>query len=200
MTAPTPPAEPGATPPAEPTTAPPAEPATGDGLGEAGRKALEAERTARKELEKQIKALESRDPLKELLAKLGDQPVAPGTDPVAALAERVTKAEERAAKAELDNLRTAVRDAKGLTAEQAAELRGSTLEDLAAHADRLLAAFPAAANGNGATTGIPRPDPSQGARGSSNHIEAAITEARKKGDTREVIRLMAILGQQQPAR
>lgn len=187
MGQPTTPAEPTAEPSTPPAT--PAEPATGDGLGEAGKKALDAERAARKALEAEVKALKERDPVKEVLAKLG-QTQEPGTDPVAALAERVTKAEERAAKAELENMRNSVRDAKGLTPAQAAELVGATRDDLEAHADRLLAAFPASTTAaNGSTPGTPAPDPSQGARGGGADLHAALTAARSKGDVMESIRL-----------
>lgn len=194
MGQPNPPAE-GATPPADPTTppgTPPAEPATGDGLGEAGKKLLAEMRAENKDLQKQVKALQDRDPLKDLLAKLGGQPIEPGTDPVAALTERVTKAEERADKAELAGLLRDVADAKGLTKAQAAELVGTTQEQLEAHADRLLAAFPAAPATGGSTPptpGTPAPDPSQGSRGGGADLHAAIKAAQDKGDVMEAIRL-----------
>lgn len=151
MTDPTPPAPP-AEPPADPTTPP----ATGDGLGEAGKKALQEEREARKALEREIKALKERDPVKELLAKLGQEP-ATGDDPAKALQDRIDAMERRAAEAEAKALRAEVASEKGLTAAQAKRLQGSTRKELEADADDLLASFPKAA-------GTPRPDPTQGAR------------------------------------
>ena len=181
------PADPGATPPA---TTPPADPpktdppATGDGLSEAGKKALAEERAARKELEKQVKELQARDPLKAIAEALGQKPTgATGDD----LAATVKQLQQQMRDAELKAARLEVAAAKGMTAEQAAELRGSTREELEAHADRLRALFPATAAS--ATPGVPAPDPSQGARGGGPDREALIREAQAKGDWREVIRL-----------
>jgi hypothetical protein len=193
MTAPTPPAEPSATPPADPTQppTPPALPATGDGLGDAGRKALDAERTARKELEKQVKDLQARDPVKALLEALGQKPE-PGQDPSQALTERIAAMEERTAKAELEALRLKVAADKGLSPKQAARLRGATRDELEADADELLADFP----GSTSTPGTPRPDPTQGARGSTNDLQAQLKAAQDKGDVREAIRIKQLLAEQ----
>lgn len=57
------------------------------------------------------------------------------------LAERVEASEKRAADAEAKQLRTEIASAKGLTAAQAKRLTGSTMEELEADADDLLAAF-----------------------------------------------------------
>lgn len=188
MGQPNPPADPGATPPA-PTTepAPTDPPATGDGLGEAGKKALAEERAARKELEKQLKALQDRDPVKDLLAKLGQPTTEPGTDPTVALQQRIAAMEERTTAAELKAMRLEVAAAKGFTADQAARLQGATREELEADADRLRALFPTAPTTT--TPGVPAPDPTQGARGGSADREALIKEAQSKGDWRTVIRL-----------
>lgn len=187
MTAPTEPT--GATPPVtEPTTTP--EPATGDGLGDAGKKALTELRQQIKELEKQNKALQDRDPVKAIAEALGVKPAEAGTDAVAALTAQVKSLQESQRKAELEALRLTVAAAKGFTPEQAAELKGSTREELAEHADRLRALFPSApANGTSTTPGTPAPDPSQGARGSTADLQAAIAAAKEKGDVMEQIRL-----------
>lgn len=166
MGQPNPPADPGATPPADPATEPPKTdpPATGgDGLGDAGKKALDALRAELKEARAELKAVKERDPLKELLTKLG-QSQDPGTDPAKALQDRIAAMERKAAEAESRALRAEVAQAKGLTAAQARRLQGSTREELEADADDLLASFPAP-QGDG-KVGTPRPDPSQGARGS----------------------------------
>lgn len=200
MGQPTPPAPPapqpptGATPPAtDPSTTPPATPpapapAPGDqALGEAGLKALQAERDARQKLEKELAALE---PLKGLAAALGVQPGARGAKTeIEALTERIAAQEQRATEAELRATRLEVAAEKGLTAAQAARLQGMTREELAADADQLKALFPAAPAASSGAPGTPAPDPTQGARGGSVELAAAIKAAQDKGDIAEVMRL-----------
>jgi hypothetical protein len=158
------PADPGATPPAPNTEPSKTEPATGDGLGDAGKRALDALRAENKELAKQLKEIAGRDPLKDLLAKLGGTPSEPGTDPAKALQDRIDAMERKAAEAETRAMRLEVAQAKGLNAAQAKRLQGTTREELERDADDLLAAFPTppAADGKPRT---PAPDRSQGARG-----------------------------------
>ena len=72
------------------------------------------------------------------------------------------QATERADKAELEVLRLQVAARKGLTAEQAKRLQGTTAEELDADADELLAAFkppepPPAPPANGSRQGTPVP-------------------------------------------
>lgn len=188
MGQPTPPADPSATPPADPSKTPEptptTPPATGDGLGDAGKKALEAERAARKELEKQIKELQARNPVAELLAKLGEKPAA-GQDANQAVLDRIAALERSKADAELRALRAEVANAKKLPDGLAARLQGSTKEELEADADALLALIPAATG----TPGTPKPDPSQGPRGGANDLAAAIAEATKAGDWQRAIAL-----------
>jgi hypothetical protein len=163
----------GATPPAEPTKNEPAkteQPAT-DGLGEAGKKALEQERAARKELERQLRELQQRDPMKQL----------------AELKQQFEQAQLRA-------LRLEVAAAKGLTPKQAARLQGSTREELEADADDLLATFGTASGAQQSqqSSGTPAPDPTQGARGGMDDLKARIAAAEAKGTregAREAIRL-----------
>jgi hypothetical protein len=57
------------------------------------------------------------------------------------LADRLTDAETRAAQAESELMRVQVAAAKGLTAAQAKRLVGSTVEELEADADEIVAAF-----------------------------------------------------------
>lgn len=166
-------------PPAPP--APPAtQPSTGEQpLGAPGLKALQEERAARQELEKQVAAL---------TAKFA----APTTEPseLEKLTERVAAAEKLADEERSARIRLEVAKTKGLTDAQAAELRGTTTEDLTAHADRLLAAFPAPANADGqqAPPPGPRPDLSQGARGQID-LDAQIADAEAKGDHMRAINL-----------
>ena len=201
--------DPGATPPAggNPTTTPPAGGATppaaeppktadaGDGLGEAGKKALEAERAARKDLEKRLAALE---PLGKLAEALGVKPE-PGKTDVQTLTEQVAALQKQAADDRLGRMRAEVAAEKKLPAALAGRLQGDTREALAADADVLIAAFPAAVGtaGNGASGGTPVPDLSQGARGGANELQAQLKAAQDKGDTKAAIRLKTQIAAQQ---
>lgn len=161
-------------------------PAT-DGLGEAGKKALAEERAARKALEQQIKELQDRDPVKAIAEAIGLKPSdAKGDD----LAATVKQMQQQMRDAELRAIRLEVAADKGLTPQQAARLQGATREELAADADSLKALFPTP------TPGTPAPDPSQGARGGANDLEARLKAAQEKGDTREAIRLKTALAEQ----
>jgi len=132
---------------AEPVTAeaPQGEPA--ETLGDAGRKALTAEREARKVAEKsaaalaeRIKQLESAN-LSELERAQREAAEARST------LEQITK----------QNLRNSVALAKGVPADLVDFLHGDTEDEIAARADVLLARLN--------TPTAPRADPSQGARG-----------------------------------
>jgi hypothetical protein len=188
MTEPTttaPPAEP-----AEPAP-PPATPATGE-LGDAGKRALTELRQQIKELEKQNKALQERDPVKAIAEALGVKPE-PGPTGDQALAEQVKQMQQQMREAELRAARLEVAAAKGLTPAQAARLQGSTREELDADADQLKELFPTTAS---TTPGTPAPDPSQGARGGAQALEAALKDAQDKGNAREAIRIKQLLAEQ----
>lgn len=120
---------------------PPPEPT--DDLGDSGKKALAAERKARRDAERQLKDMQDR------LAAIED---AEKTE-TQRLADKLAEAEARATQAEANALRLQVAQSKGLSAAQAKRLVGSTQEELEADADEILEAFP----GQGAT---PPPDPS----------------------------------------
>jgi hypothetical protein len=180
----TPPAEP-----AEPAT-PPAPPATGE-LGDAGKRALTELRQQIKELEKQNKALQERDPVKAIAEALGVKPE-PGPTGDQALAEQVRQMQQQMREAELRAARLEVAAAKGLTPAQAARLQGTTREELDADADQLKELFPSTSS----TPGTPAPDPSQGARGGAQALEAALKAAQDKGDAREAIRIKQLLAEQ----
>jgi hypothetical protein len=186
MTDPTPPVPtqpaPGATPPTgEPAKIEPAKTSATDDkpLGEAGQKALAEERAARKELEKQVAALA---PLSKLAEALGVK-AEPGKTDVATLTEQIAAMQKDLSDERAGRLRAEVAAAKKLPPELANRLHGSTREELTADADALLAILPTA------PTGTPAPDPSQGARGGVDQLQASLAEAQKTGKTSEVIRL-----------
>lgn len=164
----------------------PADPPKGDEpLGERGLKALQAERDARRALEKQLEGLAPLQKLAEALGTTGE-PGGTGKSEIEQITERLANHEQQLAEANQARWRAEVANAKKLTPEQATELRGSTAEELAAHADRLLALFPAAP----AAPGTPKPDPSQGGLGGSGvNLDAQIAEAQAKGDWRAVLSL-----------
>lgn len=184
-----PPGEPAATPPAAPAPAAPAD--KGAGGKDAVLADLAKERDARQALQKQVDALA---PLQKLAEVLGVTPDKAKPTDIEALAGRLGSLEQRAADAEARAMRAEVAAAKKLPQSLADRLRGSTVEELAADADALLAAFPQP--GQPSNGGTPQPDPTQGARGGSSDVQAALAEAQKKGDVREQIRLKTLLAEQ----
>jgi hypothetical protein len=100
-------------------------------LGEAGKKALDEERKARREAEKQANELKTK------LQELEDKDKSEGQK----LADRAAAAEKRAEESEARILRLEVGAAKGLTPAQARRLVGSTKEELESDADSLLDDF-----------------------------------------------------------
>lgn len=118
-----------------------------DELGDAGKKALEAERREKRAAEKRAKELEAR------LREFEDRDKTEAQK----LAERAEAAEAALAALESNALRSEVALEKGLTPSQAKRLIGSTREELEADADELLKDI-------GTTNGprAPKPDPNQG--------------------------------------
>ncbi|GLY21688.1 hypothetical protein [Micromonospora sp. NBRC 101691] len=169
---------------APPVTPPPVDPPKEDEpLGPAGKKALDEERAARKELERKLAALA---PLEQLAQALGGKATGDGKTDLERLTERLTQHETEIAAERAARYRAEVAAAKGLTPQQAARLQGATREELEADADALLALFPAAPAG----PRNPVPDPSQGPRGTQPpDLEAQIAAAQAKGDYRAVIAL-----------
>jgi hypothetical protein len=161
-------------------------------LGEAGLRALQAERDKVKELAAELKTLE---PLKELAAKLGAVPPGEKSD-ADKIAEQMAELQKQFETERGLRLKLEVAKAKNLTDAQAVLLVGSTAEELNAHADQLLAAFPATSTSDGqrvqpqAQPAGPKPDLSQGARGPVD-LNAQIAAAEAAGNTRESIRLKA---------
>lgn len=106
------------------------QPATGD-LGDAGKKALDAERREKRAAEKRAADLEAR------LKEFEDRDKTESTRAT----ERAEAAEKRAAEAEARALRLEVASEKGLTPAQAKRLVGDSREELEADAQELLDTF-----------------------------------------------------------
>lgn len=104
-------------------------------LGEAGQKALSAERKARSAAERAAKAHERQ--IADLSRQLQEFQDRDKTE-AQKLTEAKTAAEQRAASAEQQLLRFKVAAEKNLPANLAARLQGSTEEEMAADADSLL--------------------------------------------------------------
>lgn len=141
-------------------------PATGDDtppadLGDAGKKALEAERKARRDAEAQLKQIQDE------LQSIKDRDKSDGEK----LAEKLAAAEKRAADAETKALRLEVAAEKGVKARW---LTGSTREELEQAADEYLADHPPA------TGDKPAPaKPAEDLRGGGNPTEEPDPDIRK---------------------
>lgn len=106
-------------------------PPPNDDLGDAGKKALETERKARRDAERRAKDAEA------ALKEVEDRDKSDSEK----LADRIAASEKRAEEAERRALRAEVAQEKGLTAAQAKRLSGDTREDLETDADELLEVF-----------------------------------------------------------
>lgn len=150
-----------------PDDSPPADPPPDDQLGDGGKKALDAERRAKRAAEKRAGELEAR------LKEIEDRDKSEADK----LAERAEKAERRAQDLELRTLRLEVAAEKGLTASQAKRLVGTTREELEADATELLEDFK--------STKTPKPDPTQGSgdKPPTSRLEEGRAEARKRFGT-----------------
>ncbi|MFB8368578.1 hypothetical protein ACFC25_04350 [Pseudarthrobacter sp. NPDC055928] len=118
-------------------------------LGDAGQKAIKAERDARKAAERTAA---------DLAAKLKNIEDASLSDLERAQSAAAEAAQELAA-LRIENVRNRVALTKGVPADLIEFLTGSTEEEVAAKADILIARLN--------TSGTPKPDPSQGAKGST---------------------------------
>lgn len=141
-------------------------PATGDptpptDLGDAGKKALEAERKARRDAEAQLKNLQDE------LQAIKDRDKSDGEK----LAEKLAAAEKRAADAEAQALRLEVAAEKGVKPRW---LTGTTREELEAAAEEYLADHPPA------TGDKPAPaKPAEDLRGGGDPTEDPPVDVRK---------------------
>jgi hypothetical protein len=156
MTNPDPPVEPPADP--KPVDPPKDPPKDDDKLGDAGKKALDAEREARKAAEKELAKYRKAEQDK--------------ADADKSEAEKRTAAEARADAAELRALRIEVAHEKGLTPAQAKRLVGANREELEKDADEILVDFPVAP-----VKSTPKPDPSQGPRGDTKTRPTSLGQA-----------------------
>lgn len=129
-------------------------------LGDAGKRALDAERAARKAAEKQTADLAAR------LKEIEDRDKSDGEKQ----SERLAAAEKRANDAEARAMRLEIAATKGLTASQAKRLVGTTKEELEADADELLADF-APANGGDESKPTPGGRPKERLRGGGDPTE-----------------------------
>lgn len=119
--------------PQEPVETPEAAPDAGEAeLGDAGKRAIQREREARKELEARLKELE---PLAAKARELEES----NKSEAQRLQERAEAAEKAAQEAQANLLRIQVAASKGLPPQLAARLTGTTEEELQADADNLLA-------------------------------------------------------------
>ena len=112
------------------------EPSATDELGDAGKKALDAERRDKRAAEKRATDLEAR------LKEFEDRDKTESTRVI----ERAEAAEKRAVEAESRALRLEIASEKGLTPAQAKRLVGESREDLEADAAELLETFKPAAS------------------------------------------------------
>jgi hypothetical protein len=180
-----PPGDPAPTPEPTPTPAPSPPQDAGKGSERAVLADLAKERDKRQALEKQIAELA---PLKQIADIItGGQKLPEGKSEAQLLNERLEKYEADLASEREARWRAEVAAEKGLTAQQAARLRGATRDELVADADELLSLFPATSPG----PRTPAPDPSQGARGGQPgpDLQAQIDAARKAGDFKKAISL-----------
>jgi hypothetical protein len=153
---------PEATEPAAPETPPPATP--GDDLGDAGKKAIAAERAARKAAEKQAADLAAQVKAFEDASKSEAEKAAARAEAAEkALAEVTAKAARLQVAAEV-----------GVPADLVEFLTGSDEESLRAQAEKLMAATAASK-----APRAPQPDPSQGAKPGATASQ--LTSADLKG-------------------
>lgn len=139
-----------------------------DDLGDAGKKALDEERKARRDAEARAKKVE------EELKKLQDK----DKSEVDRLRDEVETLKAQAAEGDAKALRAEVALSKGLSAAHAKRLVGTTREELEADADEILEAFPS----SGATP-PPTKRPAPDLKGGSDPTETPDeTDPRKLAD------------------
>jgi len=169
-------------------------------LGDAGIKALAAERARAdteakraRDLAAKVAELEPLAALKPLADVLAGKQTGQAKTDLELLTERLDAQDKAIAAAQLDAARAKVAADKGLTPALAERLRGTTVDELAADADALLSALPAKPTG-------PKPDPTQGAQGGVVDVDSQIKEAQAKGDLKTVLRLtnQKLVGQMAP--
>lgn len=152
------------------------EPSGKDGdepLGPAGKRALQAERDARQALEKKYA------PLEKLAAALAGE-TSDGKNEVEKLNERFADLEKQLSEERHGRLREKVAREHQLPDDLAEVLKGTTEEELKAHAEVLKKYVP---DTKQETKSRPKPDRSQGGGDSNGHVSArqqGIDQARKR--------------------
>lgn len=172
--------------PPEPQADPVADPKPDEPLGEAGLKALQAERDAKAAAQKELAEYKA-----GLIAAIGGKP-AGGKTAIETLQEQMAEQRTLIEAQNLSLLRRDVADGKKLTAGQAALLVGATKEELEAHADKLIAEFGGAKKDDGDGDLKPgvkkglKPDPAQGTGGGAkpSAADAGRAEAAKRFGTK----------------
>lgn len=177
---------------------PPAAPGAGDPqsqqgnngdepLGEAGKRALNAERTRVRELEQRLSGLA---PLVEFVEQIraGKAVADDQKTDTERLQEQIQQLQADAAAERLGRLRLEVATEAALPPELAARLNGTTREELAADAAALKALIPAPESTQGGPR-RPAPDPTQGGRGAPPDLSAQIAAAEQAGDWQLSMRL-----------
>ncbi|MGJ9405268.1 DUF4355 domain-containing protein [Nesterenkonia aurantiaca] len=138
---------------------------TPEDLGEAGKKALTAEREARKQAEREIAGYK---------ARLKDIEDANLSELEKAQRER-DEYRETVAKIQRENDRSRVALEKGVPSDLIEFITGDTAEDMAAKADLLISRL-------NATPSTPKPDRTQGASGKEAPVTTAQQFAQQLGD------------------
>jgi hypothetical protein len=149
-------------------------------LGPNGLKALEAEREARKDLEKRLNALK---PLEQIAAALGGGDADKGKSEIEQLAERHAELAESIVEERQARWRAELANEYGLTPKQARRLAGATRDEMTADAEDLVKDFEVKPKNAGVNGLRPKPDRSQGggAGGAADGKAAGLAEARRRG-------------------
>lgn len=140
-----------------------------DPLGDAGKRALDEERKARKAAESELAKFRKAEQAR--------------ADADKTEAEKRTAAEQRAQDADMRAMRMEIAFEKGLTPGQAKRLVGSTRDELEADADEIKRDFPTAPAPP--PPPAPKPDPGQGPRAgaTTSGREQGLAEARRRFGT-----------------
>lgn len=137
------------------------------------KKALEAERAARREADKTVTELRTR--LKDLEDRDKDESQKL-LDRIAAAEQKAAEADKKVEEAKAETLRLSVAAEKGLKPAQAKRLAGTTREELEADADDLLASFTPTKEGDDKDETDPKPAgrPKEDLKGGSDPTSSAV--------------------------
>lgn len=177
------PAPPNATAPATGTVSDAGKTDAGEPLGPNGLKALEAEREARKELEKRLNALK---PFEQIAAAFGGGDAAKGKSEIEQLAEQHAQLAESIVEERQARWRAELANEFGLTVNQARRLTGASRDEMKADAEDLVKDFEVKPKTTGVNGAKPKPDRSQGggAGSAADGKAAGLAEARRRFGTK----------------